>query len=422
MTMWPAEQPAGVPIPVVHIITQLELGGAQQNTLYTVGHLDRRRYRPYLIAGCGGLLDDEARRLADVDVAWVPSLVREIRPWRDLIALLALWRRLRRIRATAGPVMLVHTHSSKAGILGRWAARLAGATAVLHTYHGFGFHPGQSRWLRWLLIGVERMTAAVTDVVITVSQANQRLGAAMGLFAFSGSDSFQCRPPTQRLPPSVLIRSGIDVSAFRPAGLSGRAAMRASLGIPADAPVVITVACLKPQKAPLDLIEVVRRVVARVPAARFVIVGDGELRGPVERMIADGQLQAHVSLLGWRRDVPACLHAADLFLLTSRWEGLPRAVLEAMAAGLPVVATAVDGVTDVVRDGVNGYLVPVGEPEQTAARVIGLLDDPALRRRMGDAAVALSDEFDIDLMVRQQEALYHQVLRGRLREAEGDGR
>jgi glycosyltransferase involved in cell wall biosynthesis len=87
-----------------------------------------------------------------------------------------------------------------------------------------------------------------------------------------------------------------------------------------------------------------------------------------------------------------------------------------------VVATAVDGVTDVVRDGVNGYLVPVGEPEQTAARVIGLLDDPALRRRMGDAAVALSDEFDIDLMVRQQEALYHQVLRGRLRGAEGDGR
>jgi glycosyltransferase involved in cell wall biosynthesis len=221
----------------------------------------------------------------------------------------------------------------------------------------------------------------------------------------------------------VLIRSGIDVSAFRSAGLSGRAAMRASLEIPADAPVVITVACLKPQKAPLDLIEVVRRVVARVPAARFVIVGDGELRGPVERMIADGQLQAHVSLLGWRRDVPACLHAADLFLLTSRWEGLPRAVLEAMAAGLPVVATAVDGVTDVVRDGVNGYLVPVGEPEQTAARVIGLLDDPALRRRMGDAAVALSDEFDIDLMVRQQEALYHQVLRGRLlRETEGDGR
>ncbi|MEW6325381.1 MAG: glycosyltransferase family 4 protein [Nitrospirota bacterium] len=394
------------PIPVVHIITKLELGGAQQNTLYTVSHLDRRRFAPYLIAGCGGLLDEEARRLDGVRLSWVPSLIREIRPWRDLLAWIALRRRLWRIREEAGPVMIVHTHSSKAGILGRWAAAMAGATAIVHTDHGFGFNDEQPWWLRRFLIWLERLTAQVADAAIVVSEANQRLGERLGLFG-RGEGKRPSRPQSR------LIRSGIEFSSFRTAGASEKAAMRKTLGLGPGALVVVTVACLKPQKAPLDLVAVAQRVAQEMPDVRFVVIGDGELRPAMEAQIDAARLRDRVALLGWRRDVPELLQAADLFLLTSRWEGLPRSILEAMLAGLPVVATAVDGVGDVVQDGVNGYLISAGDVDRIARRVVELLRAPALRHRMGEAARALPGEFDIDRMVRQQEALYLELLQAK---------
>ncbi|MBI3621084.1 MAG: glycosyltransferase family 4 protein [Nitrospirae bacterium] len=400
-------------VPVVHIITRLELGGAQENTLFTVAHLDRRRFTPHLMTGCGGLLDEEARRLAGVPVAWVPSLIRQIRPWRDLSALLSLRRGLLSIREEAGPVMIVHTHSSKAGILGRYAARMAGATVVIHTYHGFGFHDGQPWWLRRFLIRLERFMAQLTDSVIVVSEANRRLGEAIGLFGASGGQRTDGRPP------SVLIRSGIDLATLQEGGgraeerSQARAKVRAALGLAPDAPVVLTVACLKPQKAPGDVVEVAARVCRDRPDARFLIAGDGELRPQLEAQIRAEGLEGRVILLGWRRDIPQLMRAADLFLLTSRWEGLPRAILEALAAGLPVVATAADGVTDIIQDGVNGYVAPVGDVEGLAGRVDELLRAPAVRQRMSAAASSLPDEFNIHTMVRQQEALYADLLRAK---------
>jgi len=424
MTMDVADRPAvarrmsmqtGRPVPVVHIITKLELGGAQQNTLFTLSHLDRERFAPFLIAGCGGLLDEEASGSEALRTIWVPSLVREIRPWRDLKSLLALRRHLARIRAEAGPVMIVHTHSSKAGILGRWAARLAGATAIIHTYHGFGFHDGQPWWVRHFFIWMERLTGRVTDGVIVVSSSNQRLVERLGLFGAHGVSGGDGRSA------SVLIRSGIDFASFRSAGTDAahdevagrRVATRAALGVPPEVPVVVTVACLKPQKAPDDLLTVAGRVLREVPEVRFLVAGDGELRPQLEARIRDEGLEGRVTLLGWRRDVPQLLRAADCFLLTSRWEGLPRAVLEALLAGLPVVATAADGVTDVVRDGVNGYVVPIGDSVRLAERLLELVRAPALRRRMGAAAAALPDEFDIHAMVRRQETLYAELLRAK---------
>jgi len=214
----------------------------------------------------------------------------------------------------------------------------------------------------------------------------------------------------------MLIRSGIDFAAFQSTGLepgvARRADVRAALGLPPEAPVVLTVACLKPQKAPGDIIAVAGRVLRRQPDARFLVAGDGELRPQLEAMIRAEGLEGRVVLLGWRRDIPRLLRAADLFLLTSRWEGLPRAILEALLAGLPVVAAAADGVTDVVKDGVNGYVAPIGDVERLADRVIELLQAPGLRRRMS-AAASLPAEFDIHTMVRQQEALYMELLKAK---------
>jgi glycosyltransferase involved in cell wall biosynthesis len=421
MTMDFADQPAttrresvctGRPVPVVHIITKLDLGGAQQNTLFTLAHLDRGRFVPHLLAGCGGLLDEEARRSDGLCTTRVPALVREISPWRDLWALLALWRQLVRIRRKAGPVMIVHTHSSKAGILGRWAARLAGASAIIHTYHGFGFHDEQPRWVRRWYIWLEQLTASMTDGVIVVSRANQRRGDAYGLFSPQGSNKAAGRPP------AILIRSGIDFADFQSAGRERgadaahrRNDLRKELGLSPETLVVLTVACLKPQKAPDDIVAVAGRVLRREPGTVFLIAGDGELRPVLEAMIRADGLEGRVILLGWRRDIPRLLRAADLFLLTSHWEGLPRAILEALLAGLPVVATAADGVTDVVQDGVNGYVLPIGDVERIADRLIELLQTPELRKRMSVAAEALPNEFEIHTMVRQQEALYSDLLR-----------
>jgi glycosyltransferase involved in cell wall biosynthesis len=375
---------------VLHVITQLELGGAQQNTLYTCAHLDRARFEPILACGPGGYLDDEARALSDVPAHFLPALVRSVRPHRDLAALLALVRLMRRLRPE-----IVHTHSSKAGILGRAAAAIAGVPNVVHSIHGFGFHEGQRPVVRAAYILAEKAVAGSTDAFIAVSRANREEGIALGLF-----DPERCR----------VIRSGIDLSRYRSAGARA-GELRCELGLAEGDPLVGMIACLKPQKAPLDFVDVARRVLEDEPRATFVLAGDGELRGPVEAAIAavPGGA-ARIRLLGWRRDTDRIVADLDVALLTSRWEGLPRVLPEAMAAGRPVVATAVNGSPEAVTEGESGYLAPAGDTRRLAARVVELLRDPERRRRMGEEGRRRASEWDIDEMVRAQERLYEMLL------------
>ncbi|MFQ5877314.1 MAG: glycosyltransferase family 4 protein [Acidobacteriota bacterium] len=384
----------GEPVRVCHIVTRLDLGGAQQNTLYTVSHL-REPFRPSLVCGPGGLLDAEARALAPIPVTFVPRLVRPIRPLSDLLALLRLTAILRRERP-----QIVHTHSSKAGILGRLAAWLARVPVVVHSIHGFGFHDAQPRALRALLVAVERAVAPLTSHFIAVSHANLDRGLSLGIL---------------RRDRVSLIRSGIRVAEFRgPEGRRGPrrgGGIRRELGLPEDVPLVGMIACLKPQKCPLDFVEVAARVARAVAGSAFVIAGDGELREAARRRVDALGLGGRFHLLGWRRDVPGLLAELDVMVLTSRWEGLPRVVPEAIAAGVPIVATAVDGVTDVLRDGVTGLVAPPGDIEGIASRVARLLRDPSLGIALCDRARAVLAEFDIDAMVRAQESLYARLLR-----------
>ncbi len=391
-------EPAAVaparPAAVVHVITKLELGGAQENTLYTVGHLDRREFEPYLLAGPGGLLDGEARALLGGRFLTVPHLVREVRPWSDWRAYREIGRVLLDIRRGHPGPMVVHTHSSKAGILGREAARAAGADAVIHSVHGFGFNPRQARPARALFVGIERRAARGTDAFIAVSRANMSEGERLGLF-LPGAAS--------------LIRSGIVIDDFARPKRPARE-VRASLGVPPDAPVALMIACFKPQKAPVDFVRAAALVSAARPDARFLVVGDGELRPAVEAAVRGLGLEGKVLLLGWRRDVPDLLHAADLLALTSLWEGLPRVCPQAMAAGRPVVATAVDGTPEAVEEGKTGFLVPPGDFRGAAERMLRLLNDPALARAMGEEGRRRVAEFDAGLMVRRQEELYRRLL------------
>jgi glycosyltransferase involved in cell wall biosynthesis len=381
------------PVRVCHVITRLDLGGAQENTLYTVAHLGAP-FRPSLVCGEGGILDEEARRIPGVNVTFVPSLVRDIRPHRDLAALRRLARILRRDRPA-----IVHTHSSKAGILGRLAARLAGVPIAIHTIHGFGFHEGQPAALRSLLVGLERAVAPLTTHFIVVSRANLEEGAALGIV------------PRGR---ATLIRSGVRIAEFEaaardPALRDGRG-LRRELGLPDGVPLIGMVACLKPQKSPLDFVEVAARVAAAEQRAVFVLAGDGELRARVEARARALGLDGRLHLLGWRRDIPRIMAALDVLVLTSLWEGLPRVIPEAIAAGVPVVATAIDGTADVLRDGETGLVRPARDVEGLAAGVGRLLRDRPFARALAARARSILPEFDIDVMVRSQESLYHRLV------------
>ncbi|OGR57862.1 MAG: hypothetical protein A2X36_01445 [Elusimicrobia bacterium GWA2_69_24] len=377
---------------VVHVVTRLDFGGAQQNTLYTVGHVDRARFEPVLVCGEGGRLDPEARALEarGTRVVFLPDLVRELHPLRDFIALLQLHRLLVAERPDA-----VHTHSSKAGILGRLAAWLAGVPVIVHTFHGFGFHDRMAAPVRGAIVLVERLAAALSSWLIFVSQDNMRTAAACGI----GSPRRQS-----------LIRSGVALARF-PAPVPDRAAKRASLALPGAGPWVLSVGNLKAQKNAMDFARLAGRLAPKHPAASFLFVGDGPLRPALEAAIAEAGLQERAHLLGWRDDVPELLAVADVFVLTSLWEGLPRALVEAMRSGLPCACYAVDGVRDLISDGRNGFAAPPGDWEGLADRVARLLEDPALRRRLGAAGTAdIGIEFDIDHMVHQQEDLLLKLL------------
>jgi glycosyltransferase involved in cell wall biosynthesis len=377
------------PLRVAHLITRLEPGGAQRNTLYTVTHLDRGLFRPALICGRGGELDGEAQA-SGVPVTFVDSLVRPVHPWRDARALGALTRELRALRPE-----IVHTHSSKAGILGRLAAWRAKVPVIVHTVHGFGFHPQQWPPKRALFLGAERMVAAKTTHFILVSEANRQQGAALGLFSRSRSS---------------LIRSGIDLARYRDA-LPDREGLQARWGIPMDAPLVGMVGCLKPQKAPQDFVEVARRVSQSHPDCHYLLVGDGTLRRELEQAATSAGLDGRFHLVGWRNDVHRILKSLDVLVHTSRWEGLARVLPESLSAGVPVVVTRVDGATDVVRDGINGFLAQAGDVQTLASRTVELLSHPALRRRLGSSGLERGEEFEIETMVRRQEELYLRLWR-----------
>lgn len=373
---------------VLHAITMLELGGAQRNTLDTCAMLDRGRFEVGLACADQGELLAEARGLADVRRYELPHLRREVRPWHDLGA----FRELRAAIREFAPD-LVHTHSSKAGILGRAAARAERVPVVVHSIHGWGFGPHQSAAVHATFLAAERVVARWTSHFVAVSRENLEQGVELGLF---GREE------------ATVIRSGIDLAAFRRA--SGGEKVRAELGIPVGAPLVVQVSCLKPQKAPERFVALAAALAPRFPDAHFLLVGDGELRGRLEVARAAAGLERRLHLPGWRRDVPAVLDAATVVTLTSRFEGLPRVVVEALAARRPVVAMAVDGVREVLRDGVNGCAVAAGDEAVLAERVAELLADPSLRARLSAAAAEGLEPWDRTLMVRQQEELYARLL------------
>lgn len=384
------------PIPVLHIITRLIVGGAQENTLYTAQRLDPARYRVDVISGpqtgSEGSLIEEAQAQG-IRLEILPGLLRQISPLNDLRTLWRLYRRMRRERYA-----IVHTHSSKAGILGRLAARLAGVPVIIHTVHGWSFHDYMPALTRRAYILLERWMARNCAALIVVAAADIRKGLDAGV----GRPGQYC-----------LIRSAIPLEIFTPRP-DDRRAVRRELGLPDDAPVVGNVGRFSAQKNPLEWVRVAAIIAGAAPQARFLLVGDGPLRPEVQALLAQTGLAGRVVLPGLRRDVARMLAAMDVFLLTSLWEGLPRVIPQALATGLPVVATRADGSAEAIEPGVTGCLCAPGDLECLAQRVLELLAAPDLRAALGaNGRRTAQQEYDLNAMIAKIDALYARLLHER---------
>ena len=381
------------PIRVLHPITRLIIGGAQENTMLTAQLLRENGWDVDVVSGPqtgseGSLIETVRER--GIPLILEPTLVREVNPVKDFLAIFRLARLMRQ-----GQYQIVHTHSSKAGIVGRWAAKLAGVPIIVHTVHGWGHHDYQHPLVRFYYILLEKLTLPITDKLIAVTSKDIDKGLRDGIGQRGDY---------------VVIRSGIELDRFGHPQVQ-RDETRAAWGIPLDAPLIGSVTRLSPQKAPLDFVRAAALVAQRYPNAYFMMVGDGPLRSEVEQLAAELGIAERLVLTGLRRDVPELLAAFDLFALSSLWEGLPRVLLQAMATSLPIVATACDGSAEAIETGVNGFLVPPGEPAQLAERLCQLLDQPALAQQMGAAGYARVEEFSDRGMVKAIAALYAELLK-----------
>jgi len=351
--------------------------------------LPRNRYELGLVSGPEGLLRQYAESIPDLNRVWLPSFERKIHPAKDFRTLVALYLLFRKERPD-----IVHTHSSKAGILGRWAAWLAGVPTVFHTAHGFGFNDTQGRLTYALYIWLERLTSSITTRYVVVSNANAERAEKAGIL--KPGNWLLCRD-------SVPVHEFLEASRMQAEPMAWRTGL--------DRTIVGMVACFKPQKAPEDFVDVATRVLAERKDVHFVMVGDGDLRPAVESRIREHGIQEHVTLLGWQRNMPEIYRNLDIFVLTSLWEGQPCVLSEAMASRLPIVATDADGAREAIIDGETGFVCRRRDVEAIAERVLQLAADPKLRRSMGEAGLRRAHEFDIETSVARLESAYRECLR-----------
>ena len=356
------------PIRVLRVITRLNIGGPSIHAILLTRALDDgARFSSTLVAGTtapheGDMLD--LARARGVEPVLLPALGREISPLDDLLSLARMVQLVRRLRPD-----VVHTHMAKAGTVGRLAARICGVPLIVHTYHGHVFHSYFSPRKTRVFLTIERALGLATDRIVVIGDGQRQEIAGYGV------------APLDKL---VTIRLGLELGQFLDAEKT-TGQLRQELGIGAATPLVGLVGRLVPIKAPEIFLQAAASIRAAMPEARFLVVGDGELRPALEALVQELGLGDAVRFLGWRRDLVRIYADLDVVALTSRNEGSPVVLIEALAAARPVVATAVGGVPEVVVDGQTGLTVPPSDPAPLAAAILRLLRDRALAARLGAA-------------------------------------
>lgn len=380
---------------ILHIITRLIVGGAQENTILCAqdqlrqGHEVHLAYGP--IYGPEGSFLQRAKR-SGITLHEIKAMRRAILPWQDVRCCFALRKLIRQV----GPDV-VHTHSSKAGILGRIAAWKERTPAVIHTIHGLPFHERQPWPVYKAYVLAERYAARRCHKLVGITQAMNDAFASEGIGR-----------PSQ----FSVIPSGVDIAAIAPpAGTRQR--VRQELGLSEHQPVAGIVARLDPLKGQEDLIAILPALVNRHADLKLLLVGDGWHRQALEKQIASLGMAEHVIFTGLvsKERVMECLAAMDVMALPSYQEGQGRTLVEALAAKCAIVGYDAGGIGEVCIDRKTGLLGPVGDRQALARNLLALLDDPALRTRLAEQGLGhVMANFDVAIMTSRLQKLYHQTL------------
>lgn len=378
---------------ILEIITLFSVGGATETVVSIASGLRNKSLYVDIITGPNinieGDMYEEANKL-HLNVVTLPTLKRDIHIFYDLITLFKLYKIIKK-----GNYDLVHTHSAKAGMLGRWAASLAGVKNIVNTVHGWGFSSSQNHLLKRLLILLERITAHITSKFICVTIRDIEKGINNGI---GNKDQY------------TVIRSGIDLNKYSNPGMT-KQEIRQKLNLLANEIIIGTVTRFSVQKAPLDTILAFHEISKKgYTNIRLLMVGDGPLLSEAKILAKDLSLEDKIIFLGLRKDIPVLLKAMDIFILSSLWEGLPRVIPQAMAAGVPVIATKIDGNSEIVIDKISGILVEPNNHAQIAESVIELIENTTYTKKIIDQAKENLNEFDENKMVADTYLLYQQLL------------
>lgn len=370
---------------VVHIVTKLELGGAQLNTIYTYENLNKSRFDAYLLSGPGGILQDKISQKNNLKI--IKDLVRQINPWKDLKALFQIIRELRRLKPD-----VVHTHSSKAGILGRFAAFCLRTPLVIHSVHGFSFSPYQSYLKRLLFLLIEKIGSRITDCLIFVS---------LGDISIAEKHRLIKRGHT-------LIRSGFPLAKFLP-NQNNLSPIREKYNLDKEDFVVGIIAPFKPQKGLFHLVEIAEKVIPEYKNTIFFIAGDGELREELENKLKDKEILDHFRLPGFLYDIEKIMDIFDIGVSTALWEGLPQSLVQLRLKKKAIVASDIPGNREVIKENASGFLVNALDYREFAKKVLALIKNKPMRERLAQFEDDFS-QWDAEHMVRQQELLYSEML------------
>jgi len=376
-------------ISVLHIITKMAVGGAQMNTLISCRDITDMGYPSSVLTGPEispeGNFTDLSEKYS-IPVLTAEHLVRKLSPLHDILAFFEIRNIIKKHNFS-----IVHTHGSKAKFLGRLAAAsVKPRPKIVQTVHGWSFFDTMPPFTKGFYSLLEKFGYKLADSNIVVSPHDIKKGVNWGI---GKPEDYQ------------LIRSGVEFEAFKSKRGTKQQA-KATLNIPSDAPVVGTVIRLAAQKHPEAIIDVAKKVVSRVPDVKFVIVGDGPLHSFMLTLIKENKLTDNFIMLGSRKDVAEILPAFDTFLLTSRSEGLPRAMLEALAVKVPVVATDVGGIAELVNNLKNGFLCNYGNIDCLANGIVKLLSSSTLSEKLLKNVDEDLKPFSAKIMVHQLYQLY----------------
>ena len=385
---------------ILHIITRLDRGGSAQNTLLTC-HLLAKKYDMILIHGLSfeSRMTEKEKWIVDkeiqdaekvgVKVIPIPSLVQRINPIKDMIALFSLIKIIHGEKPD-----IVHTHTSKAGFLGRWAAKIARVRHIIHTPHGHVFYGHFGRVASKFFLLIEKFTSPITEKLIALTDAERE---DYIYFNVAGADKL------------ISIHSGVNIDRFQNSSIHVEEKKR-DLGIQGKDFVVGTVGWLLRIKGPMILMKAMAYVWRKYPDCHLVYVGKGDLEEEMRHEVDRMGVSDHVHFLGWRDDIPEIMPVFDVFVLPSLNEGMGRVLVEAMAAGRPVVASKVGGIVDIVKHGQNGLLVEPADVEGLGKAITELLENREGRVQMGNRGRQLAPHYSIERMIENLDTLYASLL------------